>query len=236
MFTWIRRYKGNADANATATGVIVSTEQAKVRETADARSTEQAQFEFVDPFDKNIGRWRTASVDDEYMTGTITISDGIYKWNIYKVKQPFVYRREFYQQDSRDLFKDYDVYEDTRINDAASSGACSGLIFRKSTNDWLGNAYVFSVGNDSTLNIYYLEQGDWSPILYGSYSNAIRDNDWNRLDVNVQNNHFAIMINNQIIYEMIADHSSMGGLALYIGVNGSDPVSIWFDNFGCQRY
>lgn len=218
-------------ANATGTAGVEGTQQAHVTTTAVARITEQAQFNLIDTFDNNDEHWGTDSIDDEYMTGTVSIKEGMYLWNIGEVKQPFIHwenaRRGYW-------FKDYDVYVDSKvaIADGTKSDVCSGFVFRIASFDWERGAYTFSVCNDSYFNVEFYQRGEWENISDWTYSDAIQNYGWNRLGLSAQGDHFTFFINNEIVYEMTDWRATNGGLALFIDVNDEKPASVWFDNFG----
>lgn len=218
--------------NATSTAFAVATEQANATATIVARSTEQAQYEFIEPFNNNREYWLKELADDEYMSGRITINGGVYQWNIREVKQPFVYWSEFHRGN---WVRDFDVYVDSKVAHGQLGDACSGFVFRTASVDWEKGAYTFSVCNNSYFEVYYYEQGEWQPILERTHSDAIENTDWNRLGISARGDHFTFMINNEVVFEMTDDRQKIGGLGLLVEVNETNPVDIWFDNFGYQR-
>jgi hypothetical protein len=113
-------------ANATSTAFARSTQQAKVTATAIAHATEQTQYEVIDRFNSNAENWKIESSDNEYMNGSISITKGVYLWNIQQVKKTFVWWANFRKEDK---FEDFDVYVDSKIVDREPGDACSGLIF-----------------------------------------------------------------------------------------------------------
>ncbi len=212
-------------ANATATAFAATA-------TTIARITEQAQYNFVDPFDNNREQWETDSINDEYMSGSVSIRDGVYIWEVQKVKQPFIRWEDF---PAARWVGDFDVYVDSRVKtaDGTASRACSGFVFRESPSDWETGVYVFSVCN---FNFYvdYYGQGKWETISGSTRSHAIRNSDWNRLEISARGSQFTFIINHEVVYEMTDDRLPRGGLALFADINEEKPVTIWFDNFGFQ--
>ena len=100
--------------------------------------------------------------------------------------------------------------------------------------DWEEGAYTFSVCNDSYFGVSYYEQGEWEPMSGYMYSDVVRHGDWNRLEVSARGDHFTLTINHTVVYETTDDRQPIGGLALLVEVNETNPVTIWFDNFGFQ--
>jgi len=213
-------------ADATSTANAIATQRANVTATVVAHSTEQAQYEFIDPFKDNSQFWFTDSVDDEYMKGSTAIQDGVYIWEVQKVKQTFVYWAHFRKGSQ---FKDFDVYVDSKIVE----DACSGFAFRAASREWDDGTYTFSVCNNSYFSVRYTRE-EWEDISGWLYSNAIQNNDWNRLEIRARGDHFTFIINNEVVFEMTDERLSKGGLALLVEVEEEKPVTIWFDNFGLQ--
>ena len=218
-------------ANATSTAFAIATKQANATATAVAHGTEQAQYEFIDRFNNNAEEWLIVSSNDEFMTGTVSITRGVYLWNIQEVKKIFVWWADFREGNE---FGDFDVYVDTKIVGKEPGDACSGFIFRAASGDREKGSYVFAVCSGSIFYVSYYKEEEWKPILRGTYSNAIRNSDWNRLEIKARGNDFTFTINNEVVFEMTDDRQPKGGLALYIEVNEKRPVSISFDNFGLQ--
>src|SRR6185295_5174330 len=67
-FRWLNDRNQILSANATATAV--------------ARTTELAQYEFIDTFASNINRWRTGPEENDYWNGSIQVESGFYIWDI----------------------------------------------------------------------------------------------------------------------------------------------------------
>lgn len=217
--------------SATSTAQAAAIEQVQGTATVAARRTEQAQYKFIDPFNNNNAYWLTESSNDEYMSGSIAINGGIYAWNIQQVKQPFIYWSDFR---GGTKYEDFDVYVDTKVSDAAPGDACSGFIFRTASADWEEGTYTFSICNNSTFIVDYYEQGEWEMFANSLYSASIRNEDWNRMEIQARGSDFRFFINDEVVYEMKDDRQPTGGLGLFIEVNKTRPVSIWFDNFGFQ--
>ena len=230
-FFSVKEDKEYQRANATATEAAMATQFAYSTATSIAHVTEQAEYEFVDHFNEDTG-WLVRPFRNDYFVGSSTISGGIYNWKIDQVKKTFVY----WADSNKGInIKDFDMYVDTRIIEDNPGDVCSGLVFRKPSSTWDGGAYIFSVCTDSFFNVYYHKQDEWESLSGEVYSEAIKDDDWNRLEVSARGDHFVFTINNVVVFEMTDDRQPYGRLTLYIEVNKKEPVSIWFDNFGLQR-
>ena len=221
-------------SNSTSTAVSASTQQAGPNATLIAHITEQAQYTFVDPFNKNTEYWHTGSTSDEYSNYFVSINGGVYLWKFRDVKQTFL---DWAPYRMGNWMEDFDVYVDTKIkaDDGLPSDNCSGFVFRAASLDWDEGIYTFSVCNNSYFTVHYYEQGEWNKISGWMYSDVVRTDDWNRLEIRARGSHFTFLINNDVVFEMTDEREPAGGLGLFIDVNEEKPVSIWFDNFGLQR-
>ena len=231
-FWWLNQRNQSLSAHATSTAVADATQQANATVTAIAHSTEQAQFEFVDHFDDNSGRWRVGKIKiDSYWDGSLEIKDGVYAWKVVEVKRPFVQEVNYFREYA---VEDFDAYLDTRFPKGESGNACGGFAFHKSFRGWERGAYIFVICNDSTFLVAYYSKGVWESITDRRFSAAIRPFDWNRIEINARKDHYDFSINNVAVYEMTDDRQLDGSLGLFIQVCDKTPTAVWFDNLGFQ--
>ncbi len=220
-----------ASTNATKTAVAVSTKEAQATATAIVASTQQAQYELIDHFDAYKSHWEVGAVDSDYWVGNQSIKNGVYVWDVYKVKEGFASWVDF---DQAEVSKDFDVYVDSKIEIGPAGKVCSGLAFRVSPGGFYEGGYLIKVCNNSYYQITYSTvQGDWEDITDWQYSPAIHPVDWNRLEVKARGSHFEFFVNNQSIFKLEDDRRSFGGIALLIDVF-EGPARVVFDNFGYQ--
>jgi len=163
-------------ANSTSTAFVVATQQAHVTATAAAHAMEQTKYEFIDYFDDNTNHWMEGSSNDEYAADETKVAGGVYAWDIYQVRKPFISWENFLEAKK---VEDFDVYVDSRIKATKGtiSDVCSGFIFRTASADWEQGAYVFSACNNSYFNVKYYKHGEWDAISGKTYSNAIQIDD-----------------------------------------------------------
>jgi len=230
-FWGLDRIKQAASANQTATAVINATQQANATSTAVARATEQAQYEVIDRFQAESDFWFVGQQNNEYWRGDVTIKDGAYIWNVEEVKKTFIWWGDFYLGEH---IKDFDVYVDIKFMDGSLGNVCSGLIFRRSPDGWDAGEYTFSICNDSHFRIFYHDKDQWDPIADWVSSDAIRPEDWNRVEVSARGNNFTFTINHTLVFEATDDRRKEGELAVFIDFSEKTPAAIWFDNFGYQ--
>jgi hypothetical protein len=230
-FWGLDRSRQAASANKTATAVINATQQVDATFTAVARTTEQAQYEFIERFQARSNLWAVGPRNNEYWKGELMIKNGSYIWNVEEVKKPFIWLGDFHRGAN---MKDFDLYVDTKFKDGLLGNVCSGLVFRKALNGWDAGAYTFSICNDSHFRIFYYDKDQWDPIADWTLSDAIRPEDWNRIEVNAIGNKFKFTINHTLVFEATDDRQQEGGLAVFITINDDRPSTILFDNFGYQ--
>lgn len=230
-FWWLNTTQQKISAKATATAALIATQQAQATSTVIARSTEQAQYEFIENFDRNSDRIFSGNQKNEYYEGAITVEDGIYSWEIEKVDKTFVYWGDIYE---KYLATDFDAYLDVNLVDGPWGDTCGGLIFRKSSKGWNRGAYTFSICNDSHFEIYYHGAEGWDAIVSSLYTSSIRSTGWNRIETSARGDTYVFTINNQFVFEMSDARQKDGGFAIFIEIGEKSPASIQFDNFGFQ--
>jgi len=231
-YIWIRDDRNATYAHATATEGAIATQQANATATAVAHSTEQAQFEIIDRFDNNSGRWYTGNASGDYGDFSAYIINGLYTWSITNVKG-YTQGDDFHKGNN---FKNFDTYLDIKFDDKMEAGTtCSGLVFRKSSLGWEDGAYVYSICNDAHYGIFYYQTGDWETINVSLPQSSINPTDWNRIEVQAMGDHFTFYANNTMIYEMTDTRRQSGRVGIFIEVRDDTPALIWFDNFGLQR-
>lgn len=218
---------------STATAEAFATQKAISTGTAIARATEHGNYKFIDHFDSNASRWAAGDQDNEYWVGTTYIRDGVYTWDVNRVKKTFVWWSDFHRGVVMD---DFDVYLDVKFVEGSGGDVCGGLVFRKSSKGWQHGAYFFKICNDSTYKIQYHGQDGWENVSTWKYEPAIQRTDWNRIEISARGDHFTFTINNLKIYEMDDGRSSEGGLAILIDIPDDNPAVIEFDNFGYSAY
>lgn len=200
---------------------------------ANSSSFQQGQFKFIDRFDSysSSADWTYGQKNNEYWEGSTRIEDGVYIWEVEKVKKTFVWWTDFAHGFS---MKDFDVYLDTKFVDGPLGDVCGGLVFRKSSKGWDNGAYIFTICNDSSFKVEYHGENGWEYVSNWEDNDVIRRSDWNRIEISARGNHFIFTINNEAVYELTDDRQEDGGLAIIIDIKDKNPAEIWFDNFAYQ--
>jgi len=230
-FWWLNQRNQTISANATATAAAMTTQQAAITSTAIARATEHAQYKFIDRFDSNSSRWTIGSQNSDYWEGSTRIKDGVYTWEVDKVKKTFVHWEDFYHGFP---IKDFDVYLDVKFVEGPLGDVCGGLVFRKSPKGWDNGAFIFTICNDSTFKVEYHGENGWEYVSNWEDNDIIRRSDWNRIEITARGNLFSFTINNEAVYELTDDRQAEGGLAIIIDIKNTEPSVILFDDFAYQ--
>lgn len=218
-------------ADATSTAFAHATQQAKAAATAVAHITEQAQYELIDHFNDS-RYWEEGENDDEYSVDEKKVANGVYVWEIYQVKKPFVTWDDLDHIETS--FPNYDVYVDTRIVKGEPGEICSGLIFGESAYGFDGGVFVFVICNDSSYYLSHHSKKDgWQDVVRGRFDTLIKAGEWNRLEVSSRGTHFAVFVNGNMIWEKTDGRLTKGGVGLIIDAR-KGPATIQFDNFGFQ--
>jgi hypothetical protein len=231
-FWWLNQRSQTLLANATSTAMAAATQQANATATVIVHTTEQAQFEYVDHFEDNSGRWRIEKFkNSSRWDGSLEIKEGVYAWQVDQVKRPFIHQVNYFREYP---VEDFDAYLDTRFPEEESGDVCGGLAFHKSFKGWEQGAYIFVICNDSTFLVAYYGKGAWETMTDRSFSAAVLPSDWNRIEINARKDHYDFSINNMTVYELTDDRQLEGSLSIVMQVCDTTPTMLWFDNFGYQ--
>lgn len=229
-FWGLDRRSKQISANATSTASVLATQHANSTATVVAHREAQKQYELIDLFSTNKNRWRSGPENNDYWSGNIEIKSGFYLWNIKTTKYTFVSWADF---TPRGYIYDFDVYVDTRVEEAEPGDVCSGLLFRISPDGWDEGGYYFALCNDSRIKVsYHTEKDGWKNIVSLPYHE--RSNDWDRLEISARGSHFTFFMNGDKVYEMEDDRQKVGDLALAVELNETVSARVLFDNFGLQ--
>ena len=217
-------------ANATATEAAFATLEAKITTTAISRNADHDQFEFIEPFDAASARWYVGRYDSRSAIANISIKDGVYIWDISDNKGNTL-GTDFYLDYK---LRNFDVYIDTKFVNSPTNGVvCSGLSFRRPSENWDDGGYIFTACNNSDYHVFYFGKNGWRTIAT-NHEDIIHPTDWNRIEINARDEYFSFFINNKLVFEMTDDLLAEGRIGTFIHFDGGNSAEIWFDNFGYQ--
>lgn len=221
--------QATVQAQATATALAL---QAKASATAQAKLTELAGYRYHDPFSANENDWREDIEDNEYWTGSTSIENGSYTWQVDNVSETFIAWADFAQELT---LKDFDVAVQARRSEGLPENMCYGILFRKAADGFDSGAYVFSVCEHGyfAINYYDVDNG-WLSIQDWTETTAPIPGDWNLLEISARGANFSLSINHQQVAEFSDERLPEGSVALFIDVYEKEPGAIQFDNFSLQ--
>lgn len=177
---------------------------------------------FQDDFSKDTGAWVTGPEDNDYYSGTHTLADGLFTWDL-TAKDSFV---SFISPDPYKSVTDFYAAVDVTIHGSDSSGG--GLAFRDGANSDSGY-YIYTVSPDG----YYAMDG-YQGSTNISHNGTIEPapTGTNRLAVVGQGSHFLLLLNDEVIDSLDDPFFKAGDVGVAVSMNGEgDQATFDFDNF-----
>jgi hypothetical protein len=245
-------FVGQENTHATATAEIELALSTALSETS---ATKIAREGLSDSFDSNSNGWMVGKID-EFWTGDVNIKDGVYNWNVEKLKKGFLH---YSTPGNLPIVTNFDLLVDTKIL-GGNPGVCSGLLFRTHPAGWGYGGYLISVCKEGIFFAGYVDrQGKWVISSNWVTSPAIKSGDWNHLEVNARGSHLILKINDYVVYEMHDTNRLDGNVAVFVEIHEDStiqgmnykpgmadfssvaltgkftPVTILFDNFKLQN-
>jgi hypothetical protein len=228
-----------AQATATAEAFAVqatATAQAlevQATTTAQAKNAELMAYTYFDSFENNDNEWRSRDDEDnDFWSGSTTIENGVYIWQVTEVKEGFVSWADFNGADST---ADFDLALKARRQEGLPDEFCYGLIFRKSPEGFSSGAYIFSLCENGFFKIsYYNEEIRWETIQDWTETKVIHDNDWNLLEISARGPDFTLYINNQQVAQFSDDRLEEGIFSILIDIYEVSSGRIEFDFFALE--
>jgi hypothetical protein len=215
---------------ATATAQAL---EVQATATAQAKMAELMSYMYFDSFDNNDNEWRSRDDEDnDFWSGSTTIQNGLYTWNVTEVKQTFVSWADF---NSSEAVRNFDVALKARRQSGLPEEFCYGLLFRKSEDGFSAGSYIISVCENGHFKISYYD-GDvlWETIQDWTQTSMINENDWNLLEVSGRGSNFTITINNQQVAQFSDIRLEEGFVSIFIDVYEESTGRIEFDFFALQ--
>ena len=231
--TGTARAKANAqatnDAQATSTARANATRTARAK--ANAQATQAAKY-FFDGFNDNSNKWDTDldtgfKGDEKVYSSFISISDGVYIWDVTEVNSKVVALQE--PPDKKSV-EDFLLSVDAK-NMSDNPDLCYGLGFRQ--NSFF--LYWFTVCDNQRYKIYANDSSGGRYLREWTNSLAIKSDDWNQLKVIASGSQFEFYINN-VQVEQISDTAlTSGTIGMIFEAIRAEPGQVWgqvwFDNF-----
>jgi hypothetical protein len=180
----------------------------------------------TEKFLDNSNAWETGDERGSYVTGTRTISDGIYTWKITAEKS--VFDSSFpTMPEQTDFYASVDI---TPVQMPDDIDADAGIAFRYNSTDqsW----YYFSINDRGVYYLGYYNGSDWSTLIPQTSSPAILPGKKNRLAVGAQGSQFIFLINDQMVDYFNNDYLKSGGIGVGVSLlKKGEKAIVTFANF-----
>jgi len=175
-----------------------------------------------DQFENNDNPWNTGPDNHEWAEISRAIKNGKYTWDATSNKGFFSWVPA-----DKTLLTDFLLSVDLqRTGGTKSSGY--GVVFRRDASD---NLYYLDIDNQK-FSVFLNYNDDWITIIGGRVSNALHDNEVNRVTIIAKGSHFIILFNDQVVVEFEDDHIPKGRVGLGITIHTPDrQADFEFDNF-----
>jgi hypothetical protein len=176
-----------------------------------------------DSFDDNSNKWYVGKENDDYLKGTVSITDGQYLVDITAVKGVFW----SLPPTVRNLSNFYLTVEVEMKTGPASSD--HGLAFRINSN----NKYYFSISPDNQdYSFQVLNNGSWTTLIDWTDSSQINTTGSNQVGVLAKGTSFSFFINGEMVDQVEDSTLTTGKVGVGLSLaNAGDKVQIAFDNF-----
>jgi hypothetical protein len=176
-----------------------------------------------DPFDDGTHGWYEGSDNDEFLKGTVKISDGRYLVDITAV-QPVFWALTPTIRNFSDFYLTVDVEKIT-----GPSSSDYGLVFRINSD----NKYYFAVAAESQeYHLAVLNNNEWTTIITWTSSSQINTSGPNKIGVLAKGASFTFFVNGEMVDQVDDSAIKIGkmgvGFSLY---KAADKIQLAFDNF-----
>ncbi len=208
--------------------------QTAIVESANATATALAQVEtadFFEEFDTNWNAWRVGEEDNEFWRGRTAIENGVYVWETTETLQTFIAWGAANNEDP-EIYSDFTASVDGRLEEGDVENFCYGLIFREHPDGLSSGGYVYTVCEDTYINLsYYSDATDWIELVEWQESSAVRPGDWNKIGVEAVGSEMTLFINDVQVAQASDSRQLTGFVSVLINVYEVVPGTVWFDNF-----
>ena len=178
-----------------------------------------------DNFGSNDNNWLTGNISDEYFSPlSQVIADGRYRWEATPNRAASM---------STAWLRGYQVSDFHLIAHAkhilgSRANSAWGVIFRIQDNQ---NYYWFQMTDTQFFAVWVMKEGQWTNIVEATWTELIKPNGVNQLEVVARETHFTFLINGQIVSEAEDAHFSQGmvGVAIEGYTTGEKSVYDFLD-------
>lgn len=201
--------------------------------TAQVRENNIQSFEFFDTFNDNSLNWRVEPIENNFWNGDVSISNGVYIWQVDAVKQDSLISWADFKPIEE--LRDFDVAFKARLVEGPIIDACYGIIFRSALSGFSDGSYILTICENGYYKVHYNETSDpWVDIINWTYSDTIRQGDWNLVELEARGDNFTLFINYQQVATFRDSRLESGVVSVMVHVFAETPCVIEYDLFALQ--
>jgi hypothetical protein len=217
-----RTYNTWTENRTHSTAQVITRATAEVQKGLDVIQEAQSwPILLVDSFNDNANEWKEGEIDDEYVSMTLTL-DSRYIWNVTS-KKGVVWR----VWPRSDILSDFYLAVDVQ-NLGRNQSTQSGLIVHNNE-----DAYCYlEVSDDGYYRVSSYDGQNWLDLVPVTYSEIIRPEEVNHLEIAIRDDIIYFRINNQLVGSATGCSQSRGQAGVAISLNSANEhAMIAFDNF-----
>jgi hypothetical protein len=223
----LRQAQATFEANSTAQVKITAEAQATLKAAqALVKQRQNWPVLLTEKFLDNNHQWVNGDVRDDYLTGSRTIDDGKYRWNVTSVTSAFVASYPD-TADQSDFFASVDM-KYKQMPDDPSADVGLALRYSDADQSW----YYFSVNPKGQYYFGWYGNKEWTTLISTTDSSVFRPGEVNKIAVSAQGSQFIFMINDQVIDQFNNDALKTGNIGLGINLpETGEKADVEFSNF-----
>jgi hypothetical protein len=175
-----------------------------------------------DSFDDSSNGWYEGPEDDDYLQGTISITDGRYLADVTAKKGVFYWLNA----STKNLTDFYLVVDAEKTG---STSADFGLVFRDSSD----SQYYFAISSDSQSYIFLVyDASEWSTIIEWTSASQIKTDGANQIAILAQGSSFTFFINGESVDQTEDSTLKSGKVGVAFSLSDAGEKAVFaFDNF-----
>jgi serine/threonine-protein kinase len=210
-----------AQANATREAIALAATSTALAQPIHLGQTWPVHY--ADDFSTDTQNWPVGDASGSRATGTQSISDGVYLWNI-RATDSLHLRADL---EAAPAVSDFYLSVDVRQT-SGPADADYGLIFRKVSNR---SYYYFAVVDSGAFALYVLENNAWNAPIELTQTTAISPGQFNRLTVVGIGSRFTFYISGTEVAAIDDARFASGAVGVAMQMNANQRGRFEYDNF-----
>ena len=210
-----------AQANATREAVAAAATATALAQPINLGQTWPVHY--ADDFSADTEVWPIGDVSGSRATGTQSITDGVYFWNITATDSLHLRADLETAPHVSDFYLSVDVRQTSGPADADY-----GLVFRKVSDR---SYYYFAVVDSGAFALYVLENNAWAALIELTETTAISPGQFNRLTLVGQSARFTFYLNDAEVAALDDGRFDSGTVGVAMQMNANQRGKFEYDNF-----